>query len=50
MHQQVPTSNITNILAFSCFLWLFTGLLKVFIADRSVSFASTVKNETNKKA
>jgi hypothetical protein len=20
MHQQVPTSNITNILAFSCFL------------------------------
>jgi hypothetical protein len=40
--QQGPTSNITNKLAFYCFLKLFTGLFAVFFADRSVSFAPTV--------
>ncbi len=40
--QQGPTSKIINVLAFYCFLWLFTELFAVFIADRSVSFAPTV--------
>jgi hypothetical protein len=29
--QQVPTSIIINILAFYCFLWLFTGLFTVLL-------------------
>ncbi len=43
--QQGPTSNITNKLAFYCFLKLFTGIFAVFFADRSVSFAPTVSRK-----
>jgi hypothetical protein len=44
--QQGPTSNTINVLAFYCFLQLFTGFSAVFFADRSVSFAPTVYRAT----